>query len=160
MAASSTLRRPLPTASVQSESAYEDTMKLDFLPLASTLLIGSAAGLGAFAGRNFLAQGLDYVERDVADKLRALRISTRSLHTLLVAWAATVGGVLVVLGIVLESLIPAAAVCAMLACLPWYIVRRLAERRRRQLDDQLADAMVAFSNGVRAGLSLPQAMEI
>jgi len=65
-----------------------------------------------------------------------------------------------VLGIVLDSLVPAVAICALLACLPWYIVRRLAERRKQQLDDQLADAMVAFSNGVRAGLSLPQALDI
>jgi tight adherence protein B len=52
------------------------------------------------------------------------------------------------------------AICVILACVPWYIVRRLAERRRQQLDDQLADAMVSFSNGVRAGLSIPQAMDI
>ena len=133
---------------------------MDLAPLASSVLFASAAGLGAYGGRDHLAQAFEFVERDVADKLRALRVSTRSLHGLLVAWVATMGGILVVLGIVLQSLIPAAAICAILACLPWYIVRRLAERRRQQLDDQLADAMVSFSNGVRAGLSIPQAMDI
>jgi tight adherence protein B len=135
-------------------------MTLDACSLTSTLLVGSAVGLGAFAGRSAVARGLDFVERDVADKLRALRISTRSLRSLLVAWAASMGGVLIVLGVVLQSLVPALCLCAILVCLPWYVVRRLAERRRRQLEDQLADAMVSFSNGVRAGLSLPQAMDI
>lgn len=135
-------------------------MTLDPISLSSTLLIGSAVGLGAFAGRDALSRGLDFVERDVADKLRALRISTRSLRSWLVAWAGSIIGVLLVLGIGLDSLVPAVCISALLVCLPWYIVRRLAERRRQQLEDQLADAMVSFSNGVRAGLSLPQAMDI
>lgn len=135
-------------------------MTADPQMLVSSLLIGSAVGIGAYAGRNLASNGLDYIERDVADKLRALRIGTRTLRGLLIAWMATLVGVLVVLGIVLESPVPALVFCALFACLPWYLVRRLAERRRQQLEDQLADAMVAFSNGVRAGLSLPQAMEI
>jgi tight adherence protein B len=135
-------------------------MNPDFEPFASSLLFASAAGLGAYGGRDYLERGFDFVERDVTDKLRALRVSTRSLRSLLVAWAATIGGVLVVLGLLLQSLVPAVAICLIVACLPWYIVRRLAERRRQQLEDQLADAMVSFSNGVRAGLSIPQAMDI
>ena len=135
-------------------------MNPDFEPFASSLLFASAAGLGAYGGRDYLERGFNFVERDVTDKLRALRVSTRSLRSLLVAWAATIGGVLVVLGLLLQSLAPAVAICLLVACLPWYIVRRLAERRRQQLEDQLADAMVSFSNGVRAGLSIPQAMDI
>jgi tight adherence protein B len=135
-------------------------MPLEPISLLSTLLIGLAVGVAAYGGRDVLGRGLDFVERDVADKLRALRISTRSLRSWLIAWAATIGGVLIVLGIGLDSLVPALCFSALLMCLPWYIVRRLAERRRRMLEDQLADAMVSFSNGVRAGLSLPQAMDI
>jgi tight adherence protein B len=126
----------------------------------SSLLVGSAAGLSAFAGRDLAAHGFNYVERDVADKLRALRIPTGSLRGLLLAWAASMGLVLVVLGLALHSLILAVAICLILAGLPWYVVRRLAERRRQQIEDQLADAMVSFSNGVRAGLSLAQALDI
>jgi tight adherence protein B len=48
----------------------------------------------------------------------------------------------------------------LLVCLPWYTLRRLAERRREQIEDQLADAMVSMSSGIRAGLSLAQAFEI
>jgi tight adherence protein B len=128
--------------------------------LVSSLLVGSAVAVGAYGGRDLAGRGLDYIERDVADKLRALRIGTRTLRSLLIAWLATLVGILLILGIVLDSIVPALALSAILACAPWYLVRRLAERRRQQLEDQLADAMVAFSNGVRAGLSLPQAMDI
>jgi tight adherence protein B len=133
---------------------------IDFSPLASSLLIGSAVAAGAYGARDWLAEGFAWIEHDVADKLRALRIAPRSLRQLLLAWAITLGSVLVVLGLVLESLVPALAICAIVAALPWYVVRRLAERRRRAIEDQLADAMVSFSNGVRAGLSIPQALDI
>jgi tight adherence protein B len=36
----------------------------------------------------------------------------------------------------------------------------MAEQRRLQIEDQLADAMVSLSSAIRAGLSLAQAMEI
>jgi tight adherence protein B len=52
------------------------------------------------------------------------------------------------------------AVCALLICLPWYLVRRMAERRAEKIEDQLADAMVSLSSAIKAGLSLAQAMEI
>ncbi|MHC4181100.1 MAG: type II secretion system F family protein, partial [Planctomycetota bacterium] len=43
---------------------------------------------------------------------------------------------------------------------PWYLLRRLAERRRLQIEDQLADAMVSLASAVKAGLSLSQALDI
>jgi tight adherence protein B len=132
----------------------------DFTPFFSSLLIGSATALTAHAGRDLLARGFARIERDVADKLRALRMAPRSLRQLLVAWLVTIGCVFAVLGLVLESPLLALAICAILACLPWYLVRRLAERRRLAIEDQLADSMVSFSNGVRAGLSIPQALDI
>ena len=49
---------------------------------------------------------------------------------------------------------------AFLACVPWYLLRRMAERRRQKIEDQLADAMVTLANAVRAGLSLAQSLEI
>jgi tight adherence protein B len=128
--------------------------------IAGTLFIGAATSIGVFAGREELVRGFDYVERDVADKLRALRISTKSLRAALLVWIAGIVLILVVLGLVLHSLIFAVAICLLLAALPWYIVRRLAQRRRQMIEDQLADSMVAFSNGVRAGLSIAQALDI
>jgi tight adherence protein B len=135
-------------------------MIVNATPVLSSLLFGSAAGLGAYAGRDVLGAGYLWIEHDVGDKLRALRIVPRSLRRLLIAWLITIGSIFLLLGVVLQSPLLALAICAVLACLPWYIVRRLAERRRLAIEDQLADAMVSFSNGVRAGLSIPQALDI
>jgi tight adherence protein B len=135
-------------------------MTLEFAPVVSSLVVGSAAGFSAFAGRDLLARGFAWIEQDVADKLRALRMVPRSLRRLLVVWLITIGSIFAVLGVVLGSPLLALAMCTILACLPWYVVRRLAQRRRQQIEDQLADAMVSFSNGVRAGLSIAQALDI
>jgi tight adherence protein B len=129
-------------------------------PLLSSLLFGSAAALGVYAGKGTLGSAFAWIEHDVGDKLRALRIAPRRLRRMLVAWLVTIGGIFLSLGIVLQSPLLALAICAVLACLPWYVVRRLAERRRLAIEDQLADAMVSFSNGVRAGLSIPQSIDI
>jgi tight adherence protein B len=129
-------------------------------PLISSLLFGSAVGLSAYAGRDVLWMGFEWIEQDVGDKLRALRIAPRSLPRLLAGWMVGIVAIFLVLGVVLESPLLALVICAIVACLPWYVVRRLAERRRLAIEDQLADAMVSFSNGVRAGLSIPQALDI
>ena len=47
-----------------------------------------------------------------------------------------------------------------LLCGPWYLLRRMAQRRRQKIEDQLADAMVMLANAVRAGLSLAQSMDV
>ena len=99
----------------------------ELTPLLSSVLVGSASGLGAFAGRNLLGDAFAWIERDVGDKLRAQRIAPRSLRRLLVTWLATIGGIFVVLGIMLGSPLLALAICAILGALPWYVVRRLAE---------------------------------
>jgi tight adherence protein B len=135
-------------------------MAIEAAPVLSSVFVGSAAGLSAYAGRDLLAQGFGWIERDVGDKLRALRMLPRSLPRLLIAWIVTIASIFVLLGVILGSPLLALAICMILACLPWYLVRRLAERRRQQIEDQLADAMVSFSNGVRAGLSIAQALDI
>ncbi len=43
--------------------------------------------------------------------------------------------------------------------LPRYLVDFLAERRRRELTDQMTDAMTLMANGISSGLSITQAME-
>src|SRR4029079_13270722 len=110
----------------------------------SSVFVGSAAALGAYAGRDVLGNGFAWIERDVGDKLRALRIAPRSLRQMLVAWLLAIGGIFLVLGLAVQSPLLPLAICAVLACLPWYVVRRLAQRRRLAIEDQLADAMVSF----------------
>ena len=126
----------------------------------STLLIGSATGLATYAGRDALSSAFAWIERDVGDKLRALRMFPRSLRRLLVVWLVTIATIFIVLGLALGSPLLALSICTLLAALPWYLVRRLAQRRRQQIEDQLADAMVSFNSGVRAGLSIAQALDI
>jgi tight adherence protein B len=48
----------------------------------------------------------------------------------------------------------------MLLAAPWYVVRRWAWRRKQQIEDQMADAMVSLSSAIKAGLSLAQSLEI
>ncbi len=100
------------------------------------------------------------MERDLADKLRRLRAPTRNLHRYLVAWLSVTAATFVVFWLVLESLVFAVLISVFLLCGPWYLLRRMAERRRQKIEDQLADAMVMLANAVRAGLSLAQSMDM
>ena len=126
----------------------------------ASLLMGLAVGLGYFALRGHLARALDAVENDLAEKLRRLRASTRGLRRWIVFWLVAVAGVFFTFWLLLDNLVFGALGAAFLMAGPWWLVRRMAERRRRRIEDQLADAMVTLANAVRAGLSLAQAMEI
>jgi tight adherence protein B len=130
------------------------------LALLGSLLVGAAIGCGVYAGGPALAAGFAFVEADLRDKLRRLRKPTRNLTALLTAWLGAVVGVLLVMWIGLGLPVLGGMTAVLLFCLPWYILRRLAEQRRQKIEDQLADAMVSLSSAIRAGLSLAQAMEI
>lgn len=130
------------------------------LALLGCVLIGVAIGCGVYAGGPALAAGFAFVEADFRDKLRRLRKPTRNLTALLTAWLGAVVGVLLVMWIGLGLPVLGGITAVLLFCLPWYILRRLAEQRRQKIEDQLADAMVSLSSAIRAGLSLAQAMEI
>lgn len=122
--------------------------------------MGLAVGVLSQAGRGYFAQALDVVERDIAEKLRRLRAPTPNLRKYLVGWLIAVGATFLGLWLGLDSLIFASLSLVFLAAAPWYLLRRMAERRRQKIEDQLADAMVTLANAVRAGLSLAQSMEI
>jgi tight adherence protein B len=126
----------------------------------STGLVGAGVGLGTYFGREYYFQGLDFVERDLGEKLRSLRIGTRRLRAWLILWSIGLVGLLVGLGYLLDSLAFGLTFAVLLACLPWYVIRRLALSRKEQIESQLADAMVTFSSAIKAGLSLAQAMDI
>ena len=49
---------------------------MEFL-LISTVLMGLAAAIAAFAGESYFAQALAFVEDDLRDKLRRLRVIRR-----------------------------------------------------------------------------------
>jgi tight adherence protein B len=130
------------------------------LLLSGTALVGLGIALAAFAGSDSIGAGLAYVEDDLRDKLRRLRINTRDLHKWIIAWAIAVVGVLIGFSIALDSVPFGVLFAVTLVCVPWYVVRRMAERRRLRIEDQLADAMVSLASAIKAGLSLGQALEI
>lgn len=130
------------------------------IAILGSLLIGAALALLAWAGGAQFERAFAIVEADFGDKLRRMRVRPRNLRALLVCWLAVTAGVSVVMWIVLGLPVIGLLVGVVLFCLPWYVLRRMAERRREKIEDQLADAMVSLSSAIRAGLSLAQATEI
>jgi tight adherence protein B len=130
------------------------------LAVIATLLWGAAVALAMIAGEDFLRRGVGAIETDLKTQLRNLRLPTRTAGMWLRGWIVvcvlTGLGVTALMSSLWAGLISALAVAAV----PWLVIRRLAEKRRVQIEDQLADAMVSFSSAVRSGLSLPQALEI
>ncbi|MGO8691282.1 MAG: type II secretion system F family protein [Thermoguttaceae bacterium] len=126
----------------------------------ASLVMGAAVAVAAYGGRSWLAAAFDFVERDLTDKLRRLRAPTRNLRGYLIFWLIAVGCAFVGVWIGLQSPLLATLTAMFLAAVPWYLLRRMAERHRQKIEDQLADAMVMLANAVRAGLSLAQSVEI
>lgn len=133
----------------------------EFLWLAlGCLLIGAAGGLLVISGNEYFARGVGFIESDLRDKLRRLRISTRNLHGWIVVWLAAVAATFLGFTLGAGSAAFGVTFSVLLVCVPWYVVRRLAEKRRLKIEDQLADAMVSLSSAIKAGLSLGQSLEI
>ena len=133
---------------------------MNLLTILSSLSIGLAIFSLAYFGRDYFAGGLDYVEADFRDKLRRLRVDTKRLRTYLVLWGWFVLAVVATMTVFLGLPVIALSVGVLLVCLPWYVVRRMAETRRIKIEDQLADAMVSLASAIKAGLSLAQAIDI
>lgn len=127
--------------------------------LACLFMALAMAALGLSCG-DWFSGALGLIERDLAEKLRRLRMSTKRLRRYLVLWMTGMAGVFLGFWLVLDNLVFAVLITIMAMLAPWYLIRRLAERRRLKIEDQLADAMVTLANAVRAGLSLAQSMEI
>jgi tight adherence protein B len=126
----------------------------------STLFFGLAFAVLSYACSGYFSLALDAVERDMADKLRRLRTSSAHLRKYLITWLVAICCTFFGMWLGLDNLIFAALMSAFLVAAPWYLLRRMAERHRQKIEDQLADAMVTLANAVRAGLSLAQSMEI
>ena len=135
-------------------------MNSDLTMWLGSLAIGMATAALSYAGGGYFALALGALERDMADKLRRLRASTGNLRKYLIGWLIAVVCAFFGVWLGLNSLVFAMLVLVFLAAAPWYLLRRMAERHRQKIEDQLADAMVTLANAVRAGLSLAQSMEI
>lgn len=124
------------------------------------LAIGLSVALVVYCGKEHLARALDAVQRDLTDKLRRLHLPAQRLRTHLLVWVGATAVAFVALGLGAGSWIFAVLAAVLLLGTPWYVLRRMAQRRKQKIEDQLADAMVALASAVRAGLSLAQALEI
>ena len=67
------------------------------------LLVGAAVGTLAWSARTDFPRWLGYVERDLADKLRRLRVPTHTLHRYVVAWLGATAANFLLFWLVLES---------------------------------------------------------
>jgi tight adherence protein B len=130
------------------------------LAVIATLLWGAAVALAVIAGEDFLRRGVGAIETDLKGQLRRLRLPTRSAGSWVRGWiiVCVVAGLATT--VAMASIWAGLVVALAVAAIPWLVIRRIAEKRRVQIEDQLADAMVSFSSAVRSGLSLPQALEI
>ena len=128
--------------------------------IAASLFFGACIALFAYSARPYYWKGINYLEADFADKLRPLQRSTRHLRTGLIIWSASLLLLFSIFTFVLGSLPFAILSTVLLFCGPWWILRRKSQQRREQIEDQLADSMVSLSSAIRAGLSLPQAIEM
>ncbi|MSR59826.1 MAG: hypothetical protein EXS05_19680 [Planctomycetaceae bacterium] len=128
--------------------------------LLGTVAMGVAVAIAALAGRETIADGVSFIEQDLREKLRRLRINTRNLHRWVVAWMIAVLATFLGFTALAGSLPFAVLFAVLLVSVPWYLVRRQAEKRRLRIEDQLADAMVSLSSAIKAGLSLGQALQI
>lgn len=116
--------------------------------------IGAGLGVMAWAGADIWGSGLDYLERDFKAKFRRLRVCVKRLRTIILSWLAMVGVFFASLWIFLNLPVLGFVAAVILFCLPWYLVRRTARRRKEKIEDQLADAMVSMASAIQAGLSL------
>ena len=122
--------------------------------------IGVGLGVLAWAGSDLWDSGLDYLERDFKEKFRRLRVRVKRLRTIILSWLAMVGVFFATMWVFLNLPVLGFVAAVIVFCLPWYLVRRMARRRKVKIEDQLADAMVSMASAIQAGLSLAQSLEI
>ena len=130
----------------------------------NSIVVGSITGV-CIAGITYASLGnysiaIDTIEVDLAKRLRALRISSPHVRRWINTWLGIVATICLVLWIGLDAPMFAVPVALLLCAGPWYVVRQMAQTRSQKIEDQLADAMVMFSSAIRAGLSIPQALEL
>lgn len=128
--------------------------------LLGTGFLGAGISVMVWAGADYWDAGLAYLERDFTEKLRRLRIRVKRLRAMILGWLIAVAVFFASTWVILNLPVLGFVSAVVLFCFPWYLVRRMARRRKNQLEDQLADAMVSMSSAIKSGLSLSQSLEI
>ncbi len=125
-----------------------------------SLLMGLALAVLAWASMDGVGHALSFVEDDVRDKLKQMRRDSPNLRYYLASWVYLQVMVVLILWFGYGSAIFGLLAVMLMGPLPWYILRRMAEHRKMKIEEQLAGSMTTLSGAIRAGLSLPQALEI
>jgi tight adherence protein B len=125
-----------------------------------TVFMGLATVVAGFSARGHLREAFEWVERDLAEKLRRLHAPAPGLRSWLIVWLMMMGASFFLFWFLLGNMVFAVLVCVSVLAGPWYLIRRMAEQRRQKIEEQLADSMVTLASAVKAGLSLSQALEI
>ena len=125
-----------------------------------SLLMGLALADLAWASMDGVGYALSFVEDDVRDKLKQMRRDSPNLRYYLASWVYLQVMVVLILWFGYGSAIFGLLAVMLMGPLPWYILRRMAENRKMKIEEQLAGSMTTLSGAIRAGLSLPQALEI
>ena len=99
---------------------------MDLLAIIGSSMVAAAVTVGAIAGRSTYSQAIDFVEEDLKDKLRRLRLRTDRLRKYLVTWSVLVTAVAASLLVVAGSLVFSVTAAVLLVSLPWYVLRQLA----------------------------------
>lgn len=125
----------------------------------SGVMAAGAAGASWFS-RDLVGSGLAVIESDIEVELKAMRVKTPHLRKYLAGWLYLMVVVFLLLWFGYGSPVFATLAIVLMGPLPWYLLRRMAKRRREKIEEQLAGSMTTLSSAIRAGLSLAQSLEI
>jgi tight adherence protein B len=125
-----------------------------------SLGVGCCVALAVGVNHANIETGIDRIEADLRRRLRTLRLKFPQLRLWIRIWIALTVAAAVLVSIAAGSPVFGLLIAVLMSIGPWYLVARAAKARKEKIEDQLADSMVMFSSAVRAGLSLPQALEL
>ncbi len=128
--------------------------------LISCLVTGVCVAGIALTSRESYGRAIDLIQNDLNSRLRTIRLNPQRMRTRINAWVTVVALTFFALWVGMDNLPFAVLGAILMAAGPWYLVRRLGQKRQQRIEDQMASAMVTFSSAIRAGLSLPQALEM
>ncbi len=133
---------------------------MDMMAWVCSLAMGVCVAGVVYFGAGAYQRFVRLIEQDLSERLRSLRMSSPQLRRWINFWLGLLAALFLVLWLGGDAFALAVGCTALLSAGPWYLVRRMSQQRRQKIEEQLADAMVMFSSAVRAGLSIPQALEI
>ena len=101
-------------------------------PLIISTLVAAAVGTLTWASRDWVGILLSVIEDDVSAKLKEMRVATKYLREYLTCWFYFLIALFIGFWFSYGSPVFAILSVGLLGPLPWYLLRRMAERRRQK----------------------------